>query len=502
METFFSFLEKRVDDCSSLLCVGLDPHITELEKPTAASALDFCLRLIKATAPYAAAFKPNAAFFEVFGAEGWSALRQVILAIQAESDRLGSHIPVILDAKRGDIASTAEAYATSTFLNLGADGITLNPYLGKDTIEPFITDQEKGVFLLCKTSNPGSGDLQDLLVMRDGSVNTNISRSSFLFLYEYVAHLAQTWNTKNNIGLVVGATYPEILARVRLAAPDLWFLVPGVGAQGGDLEAALQAGLRKDGQGVLINVSRSISRAADPRQAAAELRDEMLGIRGSKTSVRKTIPASDSRFTTHDSPKLNNELSVLADALLSAGCVKFGEFTLKSGLTSPIYIDLRQIITHPKLLEQVASAYLPLLKNLEFDRLAGLPYAAIPIATAVSLQGRYPMIYPRKEVKTYGTKAEIEGEYQAGETAVVIDDLATTGGSKFEAIEKLTGAGLKVKDVVVLIDRQSGAKGSLAEAGYNLHSVLTITQLLDFWESTGSVDKDKIKAARAFLRQG
>jgi uridine monophosphate synthetase len=142
-----------------------------------------------------------------------------------------------------------------------------------------------------------------------------------------------------------------------------------------------------------------------------------------------------------------------------------------------------------------------LLQGLIFDRLAGLPYAAIPIATAIALQGRYPMIYPRKEVKTYGTKAEIEGEYHAGETVVVIDDLATTGGSKFEAIEKLTGAGLNVKDVVVLIDRQSGAKESLAEAGYNLHTVLTITQLLDFWESTGKVEKDKIESTREFLRQ-
>ncbi|MBK7316421.1 orotate phosphoribosyltransferase [Candidatus Villigracilis affinis] len=197
--------------------------------------------------------------------------------------------------------------------------------------------------------------------------------------------------------------------------------------------------------------------------------------------------------------ELNPNLASLADGLLSAGCIKFGEFTLKSGLKSPIYIDLRQIITYPKLLEQVGAAYLPLLKELKFDRLAGLPYAAIPIATAVSLQGNYPMIYPRKEVKTYGTKAEIEGEYHAGEIALVIDDLATTGGSKFEAIEKLTAVGLAVKDVVVLVDRQSGAKESLEQAGYSMHSVLTIKQMLDHWESTGKVEKDKIDATRRFL---
>jgi uridine monophosphate synthetase len=198
-------------------------------------------------------------------------------------------------------------------------------------------------------------------------------------------------------------------------------------------------------------------------------------------------------------PELKDQLATLADELLSAGCIKFGEFTLKSGLKSPIYIDLRQIITYPKLLEQIGAAYLPLLKDLKFDRIAGLPYAAIPIATAISLAGNYPMIYPRKEAKSYGTRAEIEGEYHAGEIAVIIDDLATTGGSKFEAIEKLTGAGLVVKDVVVLIDRQSGAQASLEQAGFAMHAVLTITQLLDYWEKTNKVEKDKIEETRLFL---
>ncbi|MFZ5879325.1 MAG: orotate phosphoribosyltransferase [Chloroflexota bacterium] len=198
-----------------------------------------------------------------------------------------------------------------------------------------------------------------------------------------------------------------------------------------------------------------------------------------------------------------NELPItnyaLADALLAAGCIKFGEFTLKSGLKSPIYIDLRQIITYPKLLADIAQAYLPLLATLQFSRIAGLPYAAIPIATAISLAGDYPMIYPRKEAKAYGTRAEIEGEFHAGETVVVIDDLATTGGSKFEAIEKLTGVGLVVKDVVVLVDRQSGAKESLEQAGYSLHAVLTISDMLAYWESTGKVGKEKIEATRKFL---
>jgi orotidine 5'-phosphate decarboxylase subfamily 2 len=283
MDTFFTILSKRVDDCSSLLCVGLDPHPSDLPAPTAAAARDFCLRLVKATAPYAAAFKPNAAFFELYGPDGWSVLKDVITAVQAESDRLGSLIPVILDAKRGDIASTAEAYARSAFETLGAHAVTLNPYLGKDSIDPFLAYEERGVFLLCKTSNPGAADLQDLFVKTSEVLETS---EVYQPLYVHIASLAQTWNTGDNIGLVVGATQPDALRRVRAAAPDLWLLVPGVGTQGGELEVALRTGLRADGKGVLINVSRGISRAGNPARIAADLRDEMINIRSQLGKAR------------------------------------------------------------------------------------------------------------------------------------------------------------------------------------------------------------------------
>jgi uridine monophosphate synthetase len=271
MESFFTFLDKRVDDCSSLLCVGLDPHVSDLPEPTAAAARAFCLNLVKQTAPYAAAFKPNAAFFEVFGADGWTALKDVIDAIGEESTRLGSRIPVIYDAKRGDIASTAEAYAQSAFQTLGADCITLNPYLGKDSVDPFIQNPEKGVFLLCKTSNKGAGDVQDVMI--------DAGAQHLVPLHVHIAQLAQAWNTNNNIGLVVGATQPNSLKNLRNTVPDMWFLAPGVGAQGGDLETALKSGLRVDGKGLLLPISRGISRAADPARAAAEFRDEILAVK-------------------------------------------------------------------------------------------------------------------------------------------------------------------------------------------------------------------------------
>ncbi len=149
----------------------------------------------------------------------------------------------------------------------------------------------------------------------------------------------------------------------------------------------------------------------------------------------------------------------------------------------------------------MAVAYLPILKGLSFDRLAAVPYAAIPIATAISLMGHYPLIYPRKEAKGYGTRAEIEGEFQPGERVAVIDDLATTGASKFEVIEKLTAAGLQVQDIVVLVDRQSGASQALSQQGYRMHAIFTLTQLLDYWEASGKVSQENIGAARRFIEQ-
>jgi uridine monophosphate synthetase len=472
---FFEQLERRARQINSLLCVGLDPHPTELGEASAQAARDFCIRLILATSDLALAYKPNAAFFELYGAEGWKALQEVVQAVP-------HGIPVVLDAKRGDIASTADAYASAVFEGVKVQAVTLSPYLGQDSLQPFLSKPELGAFLLCKTSNPGSADLQDLPLAGEAGA---------LLVYEKVALLAQKWNQNNNLGLVVGATHPQSLRRVRALAPDLWILAPGVGAQGGDLRASLQAGLRADGLGMLVPISRAISQAADPRQAAGELRDainrerEALTQRPWMAAIPDLVPA---------------ELAEkIANGLLESGCVKFGEFKLKSGLISPIYLDLRQLASYPVLLSQAAAAYSAILRTLNFQRLAALPYAALPIATAISLQTNWPMLYPRKEAKEYGTRAEIEGVYQAGEQVVVIDDLATTGGSKFEAIEKLTAASLKVQDVVVLIDRQSGAKEALQQAGYQLHAVFTLKQLLAIWETSGQIPAVQIQNVQKFL---
>ncbi len=248
-ETFAARLDRLMMSTGSLLCVGLDPHPGRTAEPI----VDHCRRIIDATFQFAVAFKPNSAFFEVAGRAGLGMLADVI-----------AHVPddraVILDAKRGDIGSTALAYAASAFDVLGADAITVNPYLGDDAVAPFIEDAAKGAFVLCHTSNPGAASFQELPV-------------DHWQLYMEVAGRAVVWNERGNVGLVVGATYPDRISDVRRIAPTLPLLVPGVGAQGGDLAGAVSAGVDQNGRGMLISSSRGIFYAKDPALEARRLRD-------------------------------------------------------------------------------------------------------------------------------------------------------------------------------------------------------------------------------------
>ena len=195
---------------------------------------------------------------------------------------------------------------------------------------------------------------------------------------------------------------------------------------------------------------------------------------------------------------MNSKEKICVD-LFDIGAVKFGEFTLKSGMKSPIYIDLRVLVSYPEVLRKVAKLLLAETKGMKFDRIAGIPYAAIAIATAVSLEGGLPMIYPRKEQKDYGTKKMIEGIFQAGERVLVIDDLVTTGGSKFEAIAPLEEAGLKVKDIVVLVDREQGGKQQLKEKGYELHAAIKISELLDVLLKNKKISKEQFYKVKKYL---
>ncbi len=472
--SFFTKLRRRIDEIDSLLCVGIDPHPEDVPKPDLDSLRDFSLNLIDQTSRSAAAYKPNAAFFEAAGTAGGEALREIIAAVP-------DGIPVILDVKRGDIGSTAAAYAAAAFDYYGVDAVTLNPYLGSDSIEPFSSRSERGAFVLCKTSNPGAEEFQDLL-LADHQTK----------LYLQIAEQVARWSKSDNLGLVIGATQVESMLEVRRRQPKIWILAPGIGAQGGSLRASVQAGIRSDGLGMLFPVSRGISRAEDPGSAAESLRLEI-------NTIREAVLADRRSGKTENGP-LTDSQQEIARGLLDLGCIRFGEFQLKSGVQSPFYVDLRKIIHKPDFLTKTAAAYQEILANLKYEHIAGLPYAALPIATAVSLLTGKSMIYPRKESKGYGTDQPVEGVYQAGETAVMIDDLITTGGSKMEAVQKLEQKGLEVQDIVVLIDRSRKAGKELAERGLTLHSFLSISAIFDFYRAEKLVDDTLLDQACLFVQ--
>jgi orotidine-5'-phosphate decarboxylase len=259
---FLQQLQSAQQRNRSMLCVGLDPDPQRLPaalKGDAKRIFDFCARIVDATADLAIAFKPQIAYFAAHGAE------PQLEKLMEHMRRNAPHVPVILDAKRGDIGSTAEQYAKEAFERYGADAVTLSPFMGFDSIQPYLKYHGKGAFLLCRTSNPGGDDLQaQRLASLDGQP----------LLYEHVARLAQgPWNTNGQLGLVVGATYPAEIERVRALAPTLPLLIPGVGAQGGDAAATVKAGWRADAP-IVVNSSRAILYASGGDDFAEAARRE------------------------------------------------------------------------------------------------------------------------------------------------------------------------------------------------------------------------------------
>jgi len=263
--SFMTALRERWQTANTLVCVGLDPEPAKFParfSNDADAVFAFCRDIADATAPYACAFKPQIAHFAALGAE--AALERLIAHLKSAHP----DVPVILDSKRGDIGSTAQHYATEAFDRYGADAVTVNPYLGRDALQPFLDRDDRGVIILCRTSNAGAGELQDLLVAGRP-------------LYQHVAEKAAIeWNANGNIALVVGATWPEQLADVRALVKDMPLLVPGVGAQGGDAAAVVSNARTPDGTGLMVSSSRAVlyaSRGDDYAEAAAraarELRD-------------------------------------------------------------------------------------------------------------------------------------------------------------------------------------------------------------------------------------
>lgn len=277
--TFTARIDARSTSIDSLVCIGLDPvrgRMPEGMPDTAEGVFDFCRDIVDATADHALAFKPNLGFFLAYGVDGLDALFQL-------RDHIPPTIPVILDCKVGDIGSTSQAYATAWFDELHVDAITVHPYLGEDAIAPFLNREGKGVFVLAKTSNPGSGDLQDLMIT-----------ATELPVYLHIAKRAAAWETDYpaSVGLVVGATWPEHLRRVRAAAPTLPILLPGVGTQHGDVAASLRAGLVSDGTGLLCSSSRGIMYASSGKDFSEAARREASRLQAQINSVRTNVSAT------------------------------------------------------------------------------------------------------------------------------------------------------------------------------------------------------------------
>ena len=265
--TFLDMLRSASTQNNSMLCVGLDPEPNRFPagmRGDPRKIYDFCAAIVDSTADVACAFKPQIAYFAAHGAE--DQLERLMQHMRCNAPQ----VPVILDAKRGDIGSTAEQYAKEAFERYGADAVTLSPFMGFDSIEPYLAYHGKGAFLLCRTSNPGGDDLRN---QRLASIEGQP------LLYEHVARLAQgPWNRNGQLGLVVGATYPQEIERVRSIAPTLPLLIPGVGAQGGDAVATVRAGLRPDGP-IIVNSSRAILYASGGDDFATAARQEALRTR-------------------------------------------------------------------------------------------------------------------------------------------------------------------------------------------------------------------------------
>ena len=468
---FFDKLNAAIALNQSLLFVGLDPNLEMMpesgDRDLIANLSDSLQLIIAQTANLVCAYKPTLGFYEALGAGGIELLESTLKAIP-------SHIPVILDAKHSDL-NTSSVFARTVFNQWGVDAITLSPYVGQDHVAPFLVYPGKAVFILACTSNLGARALQQY-------PNNDAP------LYLQVVKAAQTWGTLEQVCLEVGTTSPEVLARIRDLAPERVILARSIWANGGNLNNILTAGLNNNGDGLLIPVPQD-SLANNQFAEINSLRLEVNQIREQVISK-----ASSCAIWLPDVCLLNQHRYFdLILQLYDLGCIMFGDFVQASGATFPYYVDLRKIISNPQVFSLILTAYADILKTLNFDRIAGIPYGSLPTATGLSMRLSYPMIFPRKEVKAHGTRKIIEGNFCVGETVVVVDDILISGKSAIEGAQKLESAGLKVKDIVVFMDHEQGVKDRLKASGYCAHSVLTISEITKTLYEAGRIDEEQFK---------
>jgi uridine monophosphate synthetase len=481
---FFDKLNDAIDCNQSLLCIELDPDPEVWSKYFGSwervsvnlwGVQEWLEFIILQTTDLVCAYKLNLEFYRVLGSPGLELLRHTLESIP-------SYIPVILDAKPSDINSST-IFALTAFSDWQVDAVTVNPYAGQDEVAPFLVYPDKAVFVLCATANPSAAILQEY---------PTVEAPFYLNLVKQ----AKTWGTPEQVALEVGGC-ADTFARIRAVAPERlilardltsdWAKPIALTGDRSDFQEILKAGLTANGDGLIIAVPQEMLAEEYPRNTIQALRQEVNQVRAeiTQSSPNCSLWLPDvCLFQQHRHKDLILQL-------YDIGCIHFGEYVQASGATFPYYIDLRTIISHPQIFEGVLSAYADILKDLEFDRIAGIPYGSLPTATGLGLRLNYPIIFPRKEVKAHGTRRLVEGKYREGETIIVIDDILITGKSVIEGADKLQSVGLKVKDIVVFIDHEEGVKEKLERNGYRNHAVLTISEIAQTLYEAGRLDREQ-----------
>lgn len=482
------------------LCVGLDPAYEKIPAEFKQTSIEetlvlFVKTIVDATHHNACAFKPNLAFYEEHGEEGRRALVRI-------TDYIANTYPdivVILDSKRGDIGKTNKRYARADLGKMAVDALTLQSYFGGESLDPFLQRLDKGHIVLARTSNVGSDEIQTApLRGKDRSTANRVARLA-----------AEKWNKNGTIALVVGATYPEHLAQLRALAGDMPILAPGIGTQGGDLERTVRAGLDSRGMGLLVNVSSGISEAkrlADESMADAMRRvsDSYRVQIGEATKLPRLVHGQVD-LAEHPEGLTTSQEELLLE-MLDWGIFKTGEFKLKYHAThadcphmSPIYFNLRVLRRHPKAKWLAAEVYEELLSGLDFDLLADVPTGATPVTSTLADNLETGMVTPRTDKKSYGSGATVDGfeTEDEGKTVVAVEDVATTGGSTLEAVKALRAVRAEVRDVLVLIDREQGAREKLGQEGVELHAAYTLEKMFAFYVRKGRFTSEQIEQIKS-----
>lgn len=503
--SFFVKLTEAMASRQSLLITGLDPNPEMLQTWTRhnagsgsflAQARRWIKAVIEATSDSVCAYKPSLGFYQALGPIGLELLREVRELVPLE-------LPLILDAKHGDLNSSS-ALAHYLFRDLGVDAVTLSPLAGQDIAAPFLLYPDRAVVLTCHSSNPGARVVQHHPNEDDP-------------LYITIVRETQLWGTPEHLLLEVGTSDPAVLARVRREAPERFLILRSLWGEEERLEALLQAGLNASADGLLLPLpqhllveegmaagTRALRQQIETMRAnwdggTADRCDLWLPAPRAGSAAAAQAAASDGLLDVEilEQGRLEDQrledlrLDELLVDLFDIGCLLFGEYVQASGAVFNYYIDLRRIISDPNLFHRVLHAYAQPLAQLRFDRIAGIPYGSLPTATGLSLQLHVPLIYPRKEVKAHGARRLIEGDFEEGETVVVVDDILITGGSVLEGIGKLESSGLKVRDVVVFIDHGGNASSRLASAGYVCHAVVGIQRITTVLRSAGRLSQEQ-----------